>query len=387
MYLPVMKHRNCDWIRTWVLRTGRLLVLLLLTAAFGLFVSGRALSQTAPPKHDFVVPIQYDTGDVPYALVLVRINGSVPLRFIVDTGCNPAFVITDQTYKLLHLGNAKPLTPKAPHLLKVGLKTVEICTDDPSRSVHLSTDDPQGLEAGVIVRSPLEKPMQDYKIAGYIGFPILRAFSPVRFDFIKKTLTLRLIEKLAETMQEAAVLPLSYNADKSVCVSVAVDNAATLVFDTGAMDTVLPDNITTKTPLFGVDIDKSRMGETAIDGIQKVLGGFIPQMQVGKYIEKELAVCLAAKPPYTLGMKTLSRYRITLDIANSCVYLEHNGRVPLDEARRNGGTTTIPYDCTIYKPKNGGTIIVHAGDAVTIPPKCVIVATPKLPVPQASPKK
>jgi hypothetical protein len=94
-----------------------------------------AAQDTVPKGRVYALPMGYEPLRIPFPIVHVKVNGSEPLKFVLDTGCSVAVVVTEATQKELHLNMVGEHTNDSIHTnvryKEARLASVRLCAANP----------------------------------------------------------------------------------------------------------------------------------------------------------------------------------------------------------------------------------------------------------------
>jgi hypothetical protein len=341
-------HQSCfqmkehfNRMRTWQKMTA--LVSLLWCLCYGLTL---ATAQPANAPLNLadgpVIPFEYDPLLTPVPIVQMSLNGSPPLKFILDTAWGPPLAIEKwvaEKYNLPVLRSIKDRTGKRKIADLVGVKDVLLLQKEGEEAVTM------GLEEAV---------MKDYgfsdagytkeRIAGVLGLPILANLT-LRFDFVAKTLMAYPQPHAPLNLPNAVRLPLTQpwldkkNRFFATPVAFLKDESIPMMIDTGATNSSIPEELAS---LFeNVAQGKARVKTVSWDENverQNVEHNkfLLPKVGLGTLEEPvvDFGVDKDAFRPALLGMDILSRFRVTLDFRNQQMFLErasnYQSRVRVD---------------------------------------------------------
>ncbi len=300
----------------------------------------------------YVLPLVYDPPRYPLPLVFVRINGSEPLPFLVDTGWGTNFTVADWVGEKLKLAptGGTVRANKTVLFREVSVSSVTLCgvaTEKGGKGdvdiAEMRTVDQGDFSLIESVCGPVTgldgKPA---RLAGALGIGVLSA-TTARFDWAQKTLTVFVKPHP----------PLAPRVTRSV-LSLRPGSAATdpdrfyvtlppvapqvppvsLLLDTGSMGTSLPLAVTSRLSPRAAKMS----GLGTIDSLFIVDRMLVPQLAIGSNAEPNVTV--DALPPGDIGkmgMNLLARFRVTMDFRNNELILERaaNWR---DRVTIDGGT-------------------------------------------------
>ncbi len=297
----------------------------------------RAAQAAVPNGRVYTLPMDYEPLKIPFPIVHVRINGSEPLPFILDTGCSVAVVVTETTQKDLRLEPASEHITDTVHTnvryKEVQLTTVKLCAAKSVNDIELSSS--SGMRASVLP-GKIGQALDQYKVAGLIGLPLLKSFSISRLDFSRQVLILGWYGDLADSVKDAAELPITVQGDNRIHVTLQAgpDGNADMVVDTGSPSTLLSDDMAY---LSGFTLtDTSTYAN--VSGMHQVYSGTVARLGLGKYNETNVECEVPTGEPNLLGADLLSRYLVTFDLRSSKMYLMR-GPDYADRARSRGANS------------------------------------------------
>jgi len=286
----------------------------------------------------FALPMDYEPLRIPFPIVHVKINGSEPLPFVLDTGCSVAVVVTETTQRHLQLTMASEHTSDSVHTSvrykEVRLESAKLCGARPANDIELSSN--SGLRASILP-GKIGNMLEQYKIAGLIGVPLLRPFSVARLDFSRKMLILGLYGDLTDVVKDAAELPISQQADGRLHVTAGVgaDGKADMVVDTGSPSTLLSDDLAYQAGFTLTDTS----AYANVGGTHRVYSGVLSRLELGKFSETNVDCEVPTGEPNLLGADLLSRYLVTFDLGGSKMYLTRGPEY--DQRSRTRGAESI----------------------------------------------
>lgn len=338
-----------------------LLVTAIMCAVFCDLVSAaQAPKQIVPPahgktvkqKHSIEIPFDYDRISMPCIVVQASINGHPPLPFVVDTGSfNFLLSVEPWAAKKLDLPllttNDNQSVPGQGQktLTNTIVKTVRILgiDGDNNCTFNLTAENKGGTKKG-------DTPFQIVGIldgwgdsyrrpqpAGIIPLDLLRLPRMIwQIDFQRKVLVF--IQKTKEWKPAAGsfVVPLNENSSSECCLTHAVlPMGKTLDF---MVDTGSPGTSMQNMAVLPILEDQSAK-EAGDDPNRKLLNDVIllPRFQIGDLIEPNVAVretsaASATSSANILGMDFLSRFLVTLDLAENKMYLKRRSDYALQAA-------------------------------------------------------
>ncbi len=305
------------------------------TLFYLLFLIGGASSVLAQTKEPLIFPGVQSVGVVftydrllnPYVIVNLRINGSEPLPFLLDTGTSFPLMIDAPTAKKLHLQpngqkyrvNRSDVTGDIASVDKVEL--VGSLPGDAGNVVM-----PLDLKNINIYETTLpEGTFPDPRPVGIIGIALLDTV-PLQFDFAAKTLTVYRPDYTPPPAKNALVLPLKRTDSGLYTVSLRPQEGDPLDFmlDTGAELVSIPQ----------ADVKRFRPAQTppviknwwGINGLTSETMFLLPDPQLGNWQEPNVAVASSVRgyPGAILGIDFLSRFRVTLDVPHLRLILERS---------------------------------------------------------------
>jgi hypothetical protein len=294
-----------------------------------------------------VIPMAYDRLVNPVPVVQVRINGSEPLPFVVDTGSAYPLLLDRATLgKILpqpRLTGASFYGTTFQEAI-VASHTFEIVRSRRDQPVHIAF-----RTAGVGDLNLRHDTHQGPPYAGIIG---ASAFgnTTVRFDFRARTLTLfvKPHPPLRLTIGTNVLLRPPGGSDIHFRVAVPAERgeAVNFILDTGSAAVILPRQaIRAFTPVAVADVPSLTHG---IDGTRAHHAVLLRSMRLGEWQEPDVPVLEDFGPDAEplLGLDLLTRFRVTLDFRNKLMTLE---RAP-DYAER---LRPLARTVTALQPRQG----------------------------------
>jgi len=279
---------------------------------------------TTTTQTRFVANLIYDPVLYPVPIVQIRINGSAPLPFLIDTGSSLPLVIDSWAAKQLKLtlsGHTLSINGGAKLGDTAALRNVEILCASTSAKRPIAY--PLAIPVCGVVEDllPVDYPAPS-RIAGIVGIPALSS-ETVTFDFAAKKLTLSAVELLPSKINGATVLHLkSRNALFTVAIPTANNRTADFLLDTGSDNTVISETVASNFKF--TDTPTVLSGRWIIGDLIKVNTHLIPDLVVGDRLEHNVVILSVAKDEQeaTFGMGLLSRFRMTLDVPHRQLLLE-----------------------------------------------------------------
>lgn len=273
----------------------------------------------------YVAPLIYDPVLYPLPIVQLRINGSAPLLFMIDTGYSFPLIIDNVIAKQLKL-TANGRRFDIHHGTIVGdmanVDHVEIvcATDDAKHSLSYPLQvDSVVMEANMLPTGfPSPSP-----IAGIIGMPALSS-ATVTFDFAAKTLTLLPTDQVPLKIKGTAILSLKPLDTRFTVALPAGDKIIDFVLDTGSQWVVIPEKNASR---FKFSVTPPVItGEWSITGLHNVNVRLLSDFLIGNRHEPDVVAHTVGEDeqPSLIGMSVLSRFRMTIDAQHRQLLLEPN---------------------------------------------------------------
>ena len=276
-------------------------------------------------KNALILPLEYTATPSISPAVLLRINSSEPLLFVVDTGFSASLVINREVARKLNLTEGHdPIDIGGKEAHSIALKSLAFCL--PKTRSGAAQDAPLPLTQAVAAEMPFE-PASGYSapVAGIIGLTLLEHYyDAAQFDFVAKTLTLYTGDYPPLRPAGAAVLPLRWH--HGVYTAAVLSEAGTvyeLVVDTGSNgDMSFPPNIAEAfqpLPFVG-----AAHNATLWNGDAPTHSAILPRLKLGSFVEPYIGaeVSETAQEMRAIGAHLLSRYRVTLDFQRDEMLLE-----------------------------------------------------------------
>lgn len=246
--------------------------------------------------------------------IMVRINGSAPMRFMIDTGCAYPVVIDRRVAEKLQLPKTGVTSIiKQGHMPseEVSVQSIEYVGRLGNAEIECRTADVADLSVVKVIQNDVD---------GILGMP---AFEKVTSQFDLATHTLALYPEEHRPYQPLGCAALKLeSADTGLTfVNVGVGKIhARLELDTGSMSTSCPPDVAeAQCPLtHGLSL---RTGVDGSFGISDQL--VLAELRIGDLVERKVVVDV--EQPHDLpllGINLLSRFRFTLDPRNHLVTLE-----------------------------------------------------------------
>lgn len=299
-----------------------------LNASDGAFCRG-AVKRSLPSRDETegaVLPMVFDALINPNPVLLVSINGSRALPFLVDTGSPYPLAFSKWAADLMKL-------PPNGHYLHYSDGTI-VAQGVTVRSARVYEADKHHfveIDTKVCVIKDFGFPddlLSAGKIAGVLGMPLLRNTS-LRFDFAAKTLTVFPYTHAPVNAKGAIVLPLvfgpSVNSLPQVKLPLPNGQTPDFIIDTGCDGISLPKSV--------IDVlASSAVASSSITGVRSSESGvrltdsimlLLPSLPMGDAVEPDVLVRQNRGPEHALlGTGFLSRFRVTLDFRNKRMILE-----------------------------------------------------------------
>lgn len=291
-------------------------------------------AQAAAPPLDLsdgpIIPFEYDPLLTPVPIVRMSLNGSPPLKFILDTGWGPPISVEKwvaEKYNLPVLQSIKDTAGKRKIADVVGIKDLLLLQKEGEEAVTIGQEEALMKDYGFSHAGYTKE-----KIAGVLGLPILERLT-ARFDFVAKTLMLYPQKHAPLNLPNAVRLPLTQpwlnKKDRGFATPVAYlkDESIEMLIDTGATSSSIPKEIELlfenvaqgKTKSMSVSYDaklERQISEHNEFILSKVGFGTLEEPNVEFGVHKDTF------RPALLGMDILSRFRVTLDFRNQQMFLE-----------------------------------------------------------------
>ena len=245
------------------------MVVFCLLMLLSLSIENPAASQTplrhfSQPGKTRTIPIRCDPSRMLSPLIYLKINGAKPLAFALDTGCGDRLMVTKATQQQLHLKDIGTSTGLGFKYGWTAVDTATLSTSDTAEDIKLNPDSNSPFKVPVLPDT-LGKGLLNSGIAGLVGMPLLKTYSPCRLDFAHQVLILNVHEDLKLTMHDAVELKLIDKNMGVMDVEVMLNATlpAELTLDTGSPETVLPQMIADKLKLdyFGTITHHNIFGE------------------------------------------------------------------------------------------------------------------------------
>ncbi len=289
---------------------------------------------TFPEGRDVVeIPFEFERNKI---LIPVRVNGSEPISFILDTGAPIAVLLGSELLKSLDVNI-------------IGEAQIAGAGGDDPATVQLAGDvtfDISGIEItnGTMAMGVGEGKMAHFGTTGVIGLPVFKN-CVVEFDFQKHILRLHRPEAFTYSGR-GMVLPLKFSTHGSfpyVTTKVSIDGGApvpaSMVIDTGAglaLSLAVDSDDDLHMPEKTVH---SIMGWGA-SGVIRGHTGRITSLSLGDFVLENVitnfpdagdmhAITSSEEPDGIvrnglIGVKVLKRFHVIFDYANARVILEPN---------------------------------------------------------------
>ena len=299
-----------------------------LSAAIGQTSDNKATNTNTETTAPHLLDLNYDPVTQPYPAVRVRFKeGGPSYLFLVDTGQASPFIIAPWVAREAGLYKKGTLT-------KGDASTGNKDTLYLPEKIRASLVDKNNKEQWAVVTHYLyvvdEKQWKDDSVnfAGFSGSIGIAAFGPLtlQFDFERKALLLYPPGEAVPYSPSALVFPIKpRKKDKLYEAHVNLGSASeppvSLIIDTGAVDTVLPEALMPRLkPVLGP------IGTLRGDrGLETHRYGLLPNIKVNGWEENNVTAFWVKAGQYRLpllGMPFLSRFRVTLDQEKGVLSLE-----------------------------------------------------------------
>ena len=326
----------------------------------GLVSAEQAPKQTVPPahgepvkqRHSIEIPFDYDRISMPCVVVQASINGHPPLPFVVDTGSsNLLLSVEPWAAKKLDLPllttNDNQSVPGQGQktLTNTIVKTVRILGIDKDNNCtfNLTAENTDGPKKGntpfqiVGIFDAWGDSYRGPQPAGIIPLDLLRLPRMIwQIDFQRKVLIFIQKTKDWKPPTGSFAVPLHENGSSECCLTHAtLPTGKTLDF---MVDTGSPGTSMQNMAALPVLEDQSAK-EAGDDPDRKLLNDVIllPRFQIGDLVEpnvavRETSVTSATSSANILGMDFLSRFLVTLDLAENKMYLKRRPDYALQAA-------------------------------------------------------
>lgn len=315
---------------------------LLLTVLFAVGLSqsyGQTLGFTMPKGQKRVdIPIQIQNNLI---IVPVTLNGTLSLKFIVDTGVRTAILTQKIFSDILELKYTRKYTIAGPG----GNKLVDaFITNNVSISLPGINDSP-GIEGKGHTLLVLEQDLLELRnylgvdVHGILGYELFSRFV-VKIDYRKKILTLFTPEKFHPN-RKYQELPMAIEDTKPfILTPVAVDGnnmlTAKLLVDTGASHSLMLEPTSDKRIVVPENRVSTVLGR-ALGGLITGKTGRINSIEFGKFIMPNVLVNFPDTNSYmdtlkhaitfrngSVGGEILSRFTVVFNFPKGKLYLKKN---------------------------------------------------------------
>ena len=301
-----------------------LLAILLFVCESSLQAQAVAKSVVTNQEGD-LIPFDYDPLLNPSPVIHIRINGSEPMPFMLDTGTSGPLGLDIWAAKRLKL------TPNGQkmHVINgnkrgevAALKKVDLIGREPGTMKRISV--PVDLDmAGILdLGIPSENAVHE-RIAGIFGLAIFD-HATACFDFVAKTVTLYPDPHPPIHLPGAFVLPIKQaeNGLFTVGLTDAEGGTVDAIIDTGNAGVTLPASLALRFHPAATPAVFRR--SVMVDGLHLSKRLLLPSLKIGDLTEANIVVDTHIKPSQivSLGMSYLRRFRVTLDFYNSQMLLE-----------------------------------------------------------------
>jgi hypothetical protein len=264
----------------------------------------------------YIIPFNYTPISAPYIVVLARINGNLPLSFVVDTGVNVPLILDKSSTEGLKLTRNKEilqLDTGDRRLEGVDIATFELCGETEDSGITVGLKSAYSGDLNKVRRS-----IPGTQIAGIIGAPLL-AKTSVQFDFDARVLRIKPIPAIVDG-PALETIPLTLK-EGGLSLKVKVEGGVDhqVLLDTGSPVTNwLPSWI----PPHSVLSSKRSIYETLSAAIltDKML---VTNLCIGKIkFPRTKVMCEANQAEAGLGLDVLSRCRFTIDFHNRYLLID-----------------------------------------------------------------
>ncbi len=320
--------------------TGILTVLLLVCQPY--LQAQAVLKPIVTNQKGDVIPFDYDPLLNPCPVIHIRINGSEPMPFLLDTGTSFPLILAPWA------ANKLKLTPNGQkiHVNNIdkrgevaALKQVDLIGREAGTMKRISL--PVDLDMAGIMDAGMSIGFASHeRIAGIFGLTIFDN-ATVCFDFVAKTVTLYPDPHPPVQLPGAFVLPIKQakNGLFTVGLTDAEGGTVDALIDTGNDGVTFP---TSAAHRFQPAVTPTVLCRTMMfDGLHISKQWLLPSLKIGDITEANIVVDADIKSSdfASLGMSYLRRFRVTLDCYNSQMVLERASDYA--EQRRLPGLTGI----------------------------------------------
>ncbi len=266
------------------------------------------------------VPLHYNPPHQNKPVIYMSINGSEPLPFVLDTGSGMSTVLFSWAAEYTKVPMTKDTETIQPGNIAAkvtGKYEIRIPPAPGSDTIKINV-----IDSGVIPEPEMFRGYPGMRIAGIYGGDIFQQ-STADFDFDRKIVTFifdshpRLRPKNSEAII-LKLLPQFRDERPHIKVKTQEGIEALLGVDTGFNGyALIPSSLLPKVKTLGEDKgDGNDLG-----GSREITQAILPALFLGDHEVKGVPVDFGALTP-ALGMKLLSRYRVTLDTENKELILQ-----------------------------------------------------------------
>ena len=315
----------------------------LLLICFALFIStsnAQTLGFTLPPGQKRAdIPIQIHNNLV---VVSVMINGTLPLKFIVDTGVRTAILTQKMFSDILELKYTRKYTIAGPggNKLVDAFITNNVSISMPGLNGTLGVEG-KGHTLLVLEEDFLE--LRNYlgvDVHGIIGYELFSRFI-VKIDYKRRIMTLFAPEKFHPRKKYQEIPMLIEDTKPFILTPISIDPSniltAKLLVDTGASHALLLEPTSDKRIIVPENRVSTVLGR-ALGGIITGKTGRIKTIELGKLVMPNVITNFPDSNSYldtlkhsvtfrngSIGGEILSRFTVVFNFPHGKLYLKKNG--------------------------------------------------------------